>query len=48
MTDYTKFYTAKHITPDELPKSEEELRKETELAEYKALIQQLGYARFDD
>ena len=49
MIEYSKFYKEKHIIPhDDLPKSEEELRKEVELAKYKELIQQLGYAHFDD
>lgn len=49
MIEYSKFYKAKNQKPkNDSPKSEETIRKEAELAEYKSLIQKLGYAYFDD
>jgi hypothetical protein len=49
MIEYSKFYKVKNQTPkNDSPKSEETIRKEAELAEYKKLIQKLGYAYFDD
>ena len=49
MVEYSKFYeTNQPAQGKDLSKSDEEVRRETELDACKNLIQQLGYAHFDD
>ncbi|MCI9428077.1 MAG: hypothetical protein HFI81_10065 [Eubacterium sp.] len=48
MIEYSTFYEVNHPCKDDLHKNEENLRDKTELENYKNLIQQLGYAHFDD
>lgn len=49
MIEYSKFYKTNRPDQDnDSPKTDDEIRREAELEECKKLIQQLGYAYFND